>query len=148
MTTIACDREQMVSDSRVTTPGGPSYPAVKIIRVKDRIIGACGHNGDCTRFLEWAKKEFKGTEPKWILPASDESAVEGIVLDKDGIYLWNSGDPEPERLLNVEQFAVGSGGCAARVAMILGKSVTEAVELACRVDDNSGMPLQVLKLKE
>jgi hypothetical protein len=144
MTTIACDRTTMVADSKVSIPGAQPYPADKIIRVGNRLLGACGHNGDCTRWLQWAAKDFKGKEPKWV-ESKPEDAVLGIVLDKDGIYVWNFGDPEPERI-NLDQYAVGSGGLAARVAMILGKTPIESVELACTVDDNSDLPLQVLHL--
>jgi hypothetical protein len=51
--------------------------------------------------------------------------------------------------VNAEFFAVGSGGKAARAAMKLGLDPIKAVELACEVDDfYSGLPIQVLRLKE
>jgi ATP-dependent protease HslVU (ClpYQ) peptidase subunit len=149
LTTVACNRETMVSDSKVTVEHkGMTYPATKIVRAGTRIVGASGHGGDCTRFLEWAKKDFKGAVPKWNEPPASEDAVLGLVLDADGIYIYSPGDPEPERI-NAEFFAIGSGGKAARAAMMLGKSPEEAVELCFVVDDfYSGPPLQVLRLAD
>jgi ATP-dependent protease HslVU (ClpYQ) peptidase subunit len=149
MTTVACNREMMVSDSKVTLEHkAMTYPATKIVRAGTRIVGASGHGGDCTRFLEWAKKDFKGAVPKWHEQQGSEDSVLGLVLDADGIYIYSPGDPEPERV-NAESFAIGSGGKSARVAMILGCDPVKAVELACVVDDfYSGPPLQILKLSE
>jgi len=45
------------------------------------------------------------------------------------------------------RFAVGSGGKAARAAMLLGLSAEKAVEIACQVDPYSKLPLQVLRVK-
>lgn len=149
MTTIAADRNMMVSDSKVTVEHKwITYPATKMIRAGNRIAGASGHGGDCTRFLEWARKDFKGAAPKWHEAQGSEDSVLGIVLDAEGIYIYSPGDPEPERV-NADFFAVGSGGKAARAAMKLGLDPIKAVELACEVDDfYSGPPLQILKLDE
>jgi ATP-dependent protease HslVU (ClpYQ) peptidase subunit len=149
VTTIAANLEVMVADSKVTVEHkGITYPATKIVRAGSRIVGASGHGGDCTRFLEWARKDFKGAAPKWHEPQGSEDSVLGLVLDSDGIYIYSPGDPEPEKV-NAEFFAVGSGGKAARAAMKLGLDPVKAVELACEVDDfYSGLPIQVLRLKE
>lgn len=148
MTTIAANREMMVADSKVTVEHkGLTYPATKIVRAGSRIVGASGDGGDCTRFLEWAKKDFKGAEPKWKSAGTDD-CVFGLVLDADGIYVYSPGDPEPEKV-NADFFAVGSGGKAARAAMKLGLDPIKAVELCFEVDDfYSGPPLQILKLNE
>lgn len=149
MTTIAANLEMMAADSKVTVEHkGITYPATKIVRAGSRLVGASGHGGDCTRFLEWARKDFKGAAPKWHEPQGSEDSVLGLVLDADGIYIYSPGDPEPEKV-NAEFFAVGSGGKAARAAMKLGLDPVKAVELACDVDDfYSGLPIQVLRLKE
>jgi ATP-dependent protease HslVU (ClpYQ) peptidase subunit len=149
MTTIAANLEMMVADSKVTVEHkGMTYPATKMVRAGGRIVGASGHGGDCTRFLDWARKDFKGAAPKWHEPQGSEDSVLGLVLDSDGIYIYSPGDPEPEKV-NAEFFAVGSGGKAARAAMKLGLDPVKAVELACEVDDfYSGLPIQVLRLKE
>lgn len=110
------------------------------------VVGAAGMGSDCTRFMKWALSGFKGTEPKWVDTSSDDQAI-GIILKEDGIYLWEIGDKDQPEKIEADFFAIGSGGKAARAAMILGKGPQEAVEIACLVDDlYSGGPLQVLEL--
>jgi hypothetical protein len=148
VTTIAADLESMASDSKVSVGYGVSYRASKIVRVKRMIVGACGNGGDCTRVLEWAERDFKGTMPEWqVEDPDDEDAVWALVLKPDGLYFFSQTDPEPERM-DEPSFAIGSGGKAARVALLLGKSPAEAVELACQVDEHSGLPVQVFSLKD
>jgi len=150
MTTITCNRDLMASDSRVSiAEKGFAYPATKIIKTNGMLVGASGDGGDCTRFLEWAKRGFKEKDmPRWKAVQYSEDEIVGIILKDDGIYLWTQGGPAPERV-EADFFAIGSGGKAARLAMLLGHSPTEAVELAWGVDDVfSGPPLQVLYLRK
>jgi len=150
MTTIACNRELMASDSRVTiAEKGFAYPATKIIKTNGMLVGASGEGGDCTRFLEWARKGFKEKDiPKWKQTNYSEDEIVGIILKDDGIYLWTQGGPEPERV-EADYFAIGSGGKPARVGMSLGLDPIQAVEKAWEVDNIwSGPPVQVLRLKE
>jgi hypothetical protein len=148
LTVIVASREMMVSDSKVTIEHQKfTYPATKMVRCGEKIIGASGNSGDCTRFLRWAEKDFKGAEPKWAEATGSEDSVIGMVLEKSGIYLWNQGDPEPE-LVNAEAWAIGSGGKVARAAMILGLDPIKAAEMACQVDDfYCGLPLQIHRLE-
>lgn len=153
MTTIACDLNMMASDQRVTVAGGQgtSYKATKVVSIKTgktrMLVGACGHGGDCSRFLDWAKREFKDPVPKWVCESDDDDSIFAMILKPDGVYLFTQTDPEPERS-NETFYAIGSGGKAARVAMMLGKNPEEAVQLACQVDDNSGGPVEVFHLKD
>lgn len=148
MTTIAANREMVVSDSMVSVAHKDLwYPTRKLVRGPGLVAGASGHGGDCARFLEWAAGGFKSKEePKWRDTTTDDQVI-AIVVKADGIYCWSIGDPEPEKI-EADFFAVGSGGKAAHAAMLLGKSPQEAVELACRVDLWSAPPLQVLYLNE
>lgn len=150
MTTIVATKEIMVSDSRVSiAEWGFAYPAIKIVKVNGMLIGASGDGGDCTRFLEWGKKGFKEKdEPKWKNPPPQEDAIVGLILKDDGIYIWTYGSPEPERI-EADYFAIGSGGKAARAAMLMGADAHAAVEIACQVDNiYSGLPIQTLNLAE
>jgi len=143
MTTIAANTKMMASDSKVDVGGGLSYPADKIKRLKKMLVGAGGNAGNCSRFLDWAARDFKEPIPKW--HKSDEESFLALVLRSDGLYFYAPSFPEPEKI-NADFFAIGTGGDAARVAMMLGKSPKEAVELACQVDGYSGLPVQVLEL--
>lgn len=136
----------MASDSRVTVESkGEAYPAVKIVRKGGMLLGASGHGGDCTRFLKWASGKFQDKEPKWHDQTDDH--VVGIVVKEDGIYVWTPGDPEPERV-EADSWAIGSGGKAARAAMLMGADPVKAVEIACQVDAlYSALPVQILKLE-
>jgi hypothetical protein len=145
MTTIAANLKCMASDSRATLSEGLSYPTDKIKKVKKMLVGVCGHGGDCSRFLDWAARDFKEPAPKWhCKPDSDDSIV-ALVLKSDGVYVFVQTDPEPERV-NAPYYAIGTGGQPARIAMKLGKTPAEAVDLAMEVDDLSGPPVQVLEL--
>ena len=146
MTTIACNRVKMASDSKVSLAHkGFSYPAIKIMKGPNIVVGAAGDGGDCSRFLKWALGGFKGAEPKW-KDTTTEDMVVGLVLRPEGISIWSIGDPEPE-LVQGDFFAIGSGGKAARAAIMRGATPEEAVEIAFQVDDlNTGPPLQVLEL--
>lgn len=139
----------MASDQRVSVGQGTSYNATKVVAVKSGkgriLVGACGHGGDCSRFLDWAQREFRSPTPKWTCEPSDEESLFAMILKQDGIYLFVQTDPEPEKS-NEPFYAIGSGGKAARIAMMLGKNPKEAVELACQVDDNSGGPVEVFHL--
>lgn len=147
MTTIAANREMIVSDSMVSVAHKDIwYPAVKLVRGPGLVAGASGDGGDCTRFLKWAASGFKGAVPKW-RDTAGEDQVFALVLKEDGIYAWSVGDPEPERI-EAEFFAVGSGGKSARVAMKYGADPIQAVRDAIAVDLWSGGEVQVLKLKE
>lgn len=146
MTTIAANLKCMASDSRVTVEHkGINYAAVKILKKGTSLIGAAGHAGDCTRFIHWAAGKFSDKEPKWAEEEGEEDSVVGLILNRDGIFIWTQGDPEPEKIEG-DQYAIGSGGLAARVAMKLGQTPAEAVALACEVDMYSGLPVQVLEL--
>ena len=134
----------MASDSMVSLGNGLSYPADKIRKVKKIIVGAGGDGGDCSRFLEWATRDFKEPPPKWKGSKEEESFL-ALVLKADGLYVYAPSFPEPEKV-NAPFFAIGTGGEAARVAMMLGKTPEEAIELACQVDGYSGLPVQVLEL--
>jgi ATP-dependent protease HslVU (ClpYQ) peptidase subunit len=147
VTTIAADLETMASDSKVGIGMGVSYKAVKITRVKKMLVGAAGNGGDCSRLLEWAERDFKGPRPKWEEDSGSDMAVWALILRPDGLFFMDQDSPEPERI-DEPFFAIGSGGKSARVAMLLGKTPEEAVALACQVDDDSGLPVQVLSLKD
>src|SRR5258706_8659884 len=100
MTTIAANLKCMASDSKVTVEHkGIDYPAIKIVKKGNSLIGAAGHGGDCTRFINWAAGKFSEKEPKWAEEdTDDEDAVIGIILNRDGIFIWTQGDPEPEKV--------------------------------------------------
>lgn len=146
MTTIIATKNKLVSDSKVTLGKGYFYSADKIIKVKGMLIGAAGLAGDCSRFLEWAKDDFKAkSKPKFEAIDPDDK-FDGLIVMNNSIHYFCQEYPQPEKI-NAEFYGVGSGSKAARAAMIMGATPEQAVEIACQVDDFSGLPLQILTLE-
>lgn len=147
MTTIVAVKGSLLSDSKVTLGKGYSYPATKIIKVKGMLVGAAGHAGDCSRFLEWAADGFTNkSRPKFECPSGHDDAIDGLIVKEDGIYFFCPEYPFPERI-NADFYAIGSGSKAARAAMLMGADPEQALAIAMQVDDFSGPPIQILKLK-
>jgi ATP-dependent protease HslVU (ClpYQ) peptidase subunit len=148
MTTIVASTAHgiMVADSKVTIGKGISYPTTKIVKINGSMIaGAAGHAGDCSRFLEWATDDFKPKSKPKFEDFSSDGMIDALVLKKDGIYFYSPGYPSLEKI-NAEFYAIGSGGKPARAALLMGADPVKAAELACQVDDYSGLPLLVLEL--
>ena len=146
MTCIVAVKGAMYSDSKVSLDKGYSYPATKIVKTKDMLVGAAGHAGDCSRFLEWAKDGFTAkSKPKFECPAGHEDAIDGLIVKEDGIYFFCPEYPFPEKI-EAEFYGIGSGSKAARAAMMMGADPEKALEIAAAVDDFTGPPYKVLKL--
>lgn len=140
MTTIAgCSSVGLIaSDSRVAD-GDQAWTETKVRRYSGALYGAAGESADCEAFFEYASRGCKGRRPK----VSDNFA--GLALTQKGLFLYDC-HLRPMRIKY--PFAIGSGAKAARAAMLCGKSVTEAVEIACQVDADSSLPVEVFELEE
>lgn len=152
MTTIAANRSLMASDSRVKLEDGTIYPALKIFRVKDMVVGAAGDGENSTHLIEWAKNGFKGaSRPKFREKdknnEDDDPSAVLLILRSSGLHILTNSDSEPERI-EADCFAIGTGGDAARIAMRFGASPQDAVEAVFDTDSESGPPVQVIHLKE
>lgn len=144
MTTIVADKTRMVSDSKVVmtnTSGDTSILICAKITIKAKaIIGTCGeaHLGD--EFIKWY-----GTKRKKPSVFGKNADFEALVLTDKGLFHYDeylSGGK-----LNNPWFAIGSGSFAALGALHAGTTLEEAVEIACKVDNGSGLPIQVVKLE-
>src|SRR5687768_6273851 len=86
----------------------------KIVRIGDELLGAAGHTDSIFKFIEWYRA--KGERPE----IDADKSFEVVVLNKSGIYLYVN-STYPMRL--TERFyAAGTGGMAAKAAMLCGKS--------------------------
>lgn len=122
----------MVSD------GDVKWSAQKIERIGDSIVGCAGDCPSIERFLQWRRSGCRGRKPK----LTNEFAA--LELDRDGLWLW---DKALEKFPPGRSFhAIGSGAKAALAAIILGCDAKRAVEIACEVDDGSGLPLQIMSV--
>jgi len=140
MTTIAADHRAgvMVSDSRCNS-GGTWFPSNKVYRIAGELIGISGNCLDEQKWLKWHRAGRKGPRPKM-------EAFEAVVLRADGVYVYDSTGLE----MRIERgfHAVGSGGAAATAVMLAGHPALEAVEIACKVDADSGGEVRVFNLKD
>lgn len=139
MTTIAADFRTltMVSDSK-TTHGDSWFPATKIYRINDELIGIAGA---CVDEQKWMKWHCEGrTKP---IPKLDSFAA--LILRKTGLFVVDA--TGVEMLIERGFHATGSGGTAALAVMLAGHPAKKAVEIACQIDASSGGDICVQRLK-
>jgi len=140
MTTIVADFRAgvMVSESKVSA-GDVWFPATKIVRHKDELIGCAGEAHMEEAWLNWYQGGRKGKAP------SDEG-LQVLILRKTGLVYVDTNSTE---ILITRAFhAIGSGAPAALGAMLAGKTAEEAVAIGILVDPCSGGDIQVFSLKE
>lgn len=142
MTTIAANKDKMVSDSKVTwetKSEDHTYSAQKLFlhpKTGD-IIGAAGDNNHIEAFLAWYGTRKKKPE------FGANADFEAIVLTTKG-DIWVYDETLSRDKIKGDFYAVGSGGNAALGALYMGATLEQAVEIACKVDPHSGPPTQVL----
>jgi hypothetical protein len=142
MTTIACNRECMAADTRVSIDGAAFYNSPKLFRVGDSIFGTAGDGMMCLVMIEWlkTKRVRKELYENWT-EHTERSACWILELSPEGIFVWDGwGMREP--LLN-QRYAIGSGQVAALKGMDMGQSPEDAVKQAPDYDQYSGAPIQV-----
>lgn len=139
MTTIAVNRDMMVSDSKVTMEAATQdrvYQSQKIWVLKNGdIMGCAGSNNDIEAFTKWYGSKKK--KPRL-------QDLEVVVLSTKGtIHAFD--ETCTKDTITGPFYAIGSGGQAALGAMEAGADITKAVEIACRIDPSSGLPIQIIK---
>ena len=136
MTVIAWDGIALAADRRAVNCG-LARTVCKIERVNGMLIGMSGDHGAAAEMLKWFASG--GDFPA---KARDDIATL-LVVDHSGVHLYTTG-PEPMNVLD-RHMAIGSGRDYALMAMHLGKSAKEAVELACLFDINCGNGVDFLE---
>jgi hypothetical protein len=142
MTTIAANISEMAADSKVTD-GEVSFPTDKLTIYKGAIIGCAGDNKAIRKFWDWYKAGGKSKKA----PDFDADATLSVLrLDKTGLWccdtsLWWD-------RINNDVYAVGSGNQLALHLMKKGSSPEEAIHAACETDNNTGCPVQVIRLAD
>ena len=135
MTTIACSRDEMACDSRISFESGEFVACDdKVERIGNCLVGCAGDVAAIFKFLAWFRNQERDR------PDFDEKEFDAIVLNKNGIYYY-SGTTYPCRVRD-PHFAIGSGSMAAKAAMHCGKAPSEAVAIAIKCDKNSGGPVR------
>lgn len=150
MTTIAYRNGVLAADSRTTleTEGGGArmFLCEKLFRKTVPIHGECiiataGESTPGMVFVDWYGK---GEPPvdNFIIGEADFTC---LVLQKDGLWEFD-GWCRGIKIID-EFYAIGSGAKAALGAMHMGASSFKAVEVACKVEHYSGLPIVQMKLK-
>lgn len=147
MTTIVATLDAMGADTMVSRADGTFYSTTKIVRIKGDLLGAAGDAGDCTRFLDWAKHDYaEKKRPRFTVAAGERDEAVLLILNSEGLFTMSTTDPYPE-MITSDCYAIGSGGDAARAAIMCGKSMEEALAIAAQIDMHTRAPFTILKLK-
>lgn len=135
MTTVVVTRDAMYSDSKCG--GDIPFRTQKLFRIGDSILGTTGDLYACLKFLKWF-------EEKGEVELSGDDDWEVAELNAAGIWLWDK-NAVPIPVLE-DYYALGSGGKHAITGLDCGKTPEEAIELACRRDEGSALPVVSMRL--
>ncbi len=138
MTTVAWDGRMMAAD-KLANYGNTPNECTKILKTKEGLlIGASGDLDNTLPFKQWV---LDGRDPDKKPTLYD--AFSGMVIELNGSITYYT-----HRLvastISMKHWVLGSGGDYALGAMAAGKSAKEAVEIAIRLDVNSGIGVDVL----
>lgn len=142
MTCIAWDGRTLAADKR-TSFGGLHATTSKVHRVGDALVAGCGTTALIAEMLWWLRD---GADPAKF-PAQQRDSKESVsllVVRSGQPLLQYETTPWPLVIENM-QWAIGSGRDFAMMAMHLGKSAAEAVELTAHFCHDCGNGVDVLE---
>lgn len=141
MTTIAWDGRTLCADRQLTT-SGVRFETTKAHRLRDgSLFASCGALENNVAVKQW----LNGGDDKPAIDKDDD--FDGVLIRPDGTaWMLN----KKLHLIAIESpyFATGSGRDFALLALKLGKTAREAVELACELDIWSGMGITELTVDQ
>jgi hypothetical protein len=153
VTTIALDMDlrEIAADSQDTDESGQKYQCKKLFTVNNHIIATAGGSYAGLLFVEWFDQWTD--EPEWsdrpdLVNLDVEEDFECIVIRPDGSYYTVNRLFIPYEQEQNRQIAIGSGGKAARAAMMAGCSPTKAVKIAKKIDTYTGGKVVSLQLPD
>ena len=117
MTTIIGDKFRIATDS-MCSDSDQKWSVIKVERIGDALYATAGGAADGERFYAWIKRNRRSKKPV----VSDEFSA--LCLNKLGLFLFDS-ELYPMPLVNPH--AIGSGGKAARAALMAGADIVRAV---------------------
>ena len=138
MTTIVADAHAgiMVSDSQ-WTDGHVIGSTRKVWRIRGNLVGFAGDIDAIGRTLAWFRGGFDGQPPGGNCLA--------LILRRVGIFTWTAEDGELREAAPF--FAIGTGGQAARAAMLAGTDARRAVRIASTIDPGTGGRVRAYRLE-
>lgn len=136
MTTIAaCLKSGVMASDTQWSDGAEKGTTRKVYRINGALIGFAGDMKTIQEAREWFRKGKASP-----MPRGDISA---LILN-GRLMTW---EPENGFVDQGKQFAIGTGGAAARAAMMAGVDVKKAVSIACKIDANSGGSVRTYRVK-
>lgn len=149
MTTIAFKDGILAADSRVTHGDAGATVGTKLFRKRiarrEHLIAVAGDLYTAMIFVDWyGKGEIKRPEQfDNLIDAGEDFGV--LVWDGRHLHEYN----RHCRGLIVEEayWSIGSGAPYALAAMDCGKSAREAVRVACKRDNHSGLPVSWMRVR-
>lgn len=141
MTVIAWDGKTLAADRRCML-GNTIRSTTKIFRVYGELVGVSGDYVRGLEVLEWFREGAVADR----FPAP-RGAFQGnlIVIDAKGRARRYEENPIPY-MLEDEHAAAGCGDESALVAMALGATAREAVEIVCRFNYGCGNGIDTLEI--
>lgn len=143
MTTVATNLREMAADQHVVYGDNPRFRTRKIFRIRDSIYGYCGEVEPALIFLEW-RRHPRAQRPIFDLSTLEKDDFEVLELSSKGLFLWG------KHLIPIEvrdnYYSIGTGAALAIWHMEQGIEPRRAVELALKIDRNSGGPVDSLRL--
>ncbi len=139
MTTIATDGKTIASDSLMVGGYIDQVQAKKLWRIGDKIVGGAGAYTSVLEFVEWAKDGFNPDKK----PSLPEDSFEALMVTKSKILYFDN------RLIAMvpgRPASIGSGTRFAMGAMLAGADPRQAVNIAKRLDTNTGGKTVVMEI--
>lgn len=135
MTTVAFRDGVMACDSRMTG-GFVSICKSKVIAGRDATVGFCGDPIAAYPLALYLAGEVQDR------PQSNSKDDVLFMVYRNGELFLADSELRELPLKGNKYFAIGSGEQAAMVAMHMGATAKEAVQMAIKVDENSGGPVR------
>lgn len=153
MTTIAYDRRTKTigADSRNTDGSDQIFSINKIERLSDGrgfFLGS-GHCYSIALAKAWADTGFDPKKfPDWtfLLENKDEYGLSCLIISSDGNKVILFDDELTPMVVEDDIITTGSGGIAAKAALMAGATMEQAIEIAIHCDNNSGLPVRTYRI--
>lgn len=140
MTTVITDGKYIACDSLITDGDYCfSKNTSKVHRVGGSLVGFCGELQSGLAYIQWLKNNKVAKEK----PNVSEDNFAALILNNDGVFAVDN------MLILMRPdlpYAIGTGAPYAIGAVYAGASVKEAVQIACKLDSNSGGKVRVYEL--
>lgn len=141
MTVVAWDGRTLAADKR-TSFGGLHALTTKVHRVGDALVAGCGTTALIHEMVEWLRR---GADPA-TFPAAQRDSKEScsLIVVRAGEPVLQYETTAYPLVIENRQWAIGSGRDFAIMAMHLGKSAPEAVELTAHFCHDCGNGVDAL----